>query len=396
MTVAGIIAEYNPFHNGHAFLIEELRRNGADRIAIVMSGNFVQRGEPAQFSKWARTRQALSCGADLVVEMPLPWAVAGAERFALGGVSVLSALGVDVIGFGSECGDIDMLNKARTALTSPHLHDAMQNALQNGSTFAAARQQAVEFLFGKETAILLRDPNNILGIEYLKAIDSLGSNLKPYTIRRAGTTHLGEEIAGEMATSSAIRAMITAQKDYSKYVPERSYEVAVKEIKSGRAPADFAFLDRGVLAYLRRMDRKEFSRLPDISEGLENRIYEAVQKSESLSQLFQTVKTKRYPMARIRRIILSAFLGLQAVDSVSTPPYLRVLGIGENGADILRRAKQKSLLPIISRYSETNTLNSKAEKIMELESRATDLYALCMPHAGPCGLDRCTKLIVVY
>ncbi len=395
MTVAGIIAEYNPFHNGHAFLIEEMRRSGADRIAVVMSGNFVQRGEPAQFSKWARARQALSCGADLVVELPLPWAVAGAERFALGGVSVLSALGVDVIGFGSECGEIDMLNKARTALTSPHLHDAMQGALQNGSTFAAARQQAVETLFGKETAALLREPNNILGIEYLKAIDSLGSNLKPYTVKRAGTTRRGEEIAGEMATSSAIRAMIVAEKDFSKYIPEQSYKIAEKEIKTCRAPADFAFLGRGVLACLRRMDRKEFSRLPDISEGLENRIFEAVQKSESLPELLQSVKTKRYPMARIRRIILSAFLGVEAADSIGTPPYLRVLGIGENGADILRRAKRKSLLPIISRYSETNGLNGKAEKIMELESRSTDLYALCMPHAGSCGLDRCTKLIVV-
>ena len=188
--------------------------------------------------------------------------------------------------------------------------------------------------------------------------------------------------------------MMTKGEDFSKYVPEPSYQVAREETAAGRAPANFAFLDRGVLANLRRMDREKFSRLPDISEGLENRIFTAVQKAGSLPELFQSAKTKRYPMARIRRIVLSAFLGIEASDSYGTPPYLRILGIGQNGAEILQRAKQKSLLPIVSRYSKTASLDGRAAKIMELENCAADLYALCMPHAGPCGRDRCTKLVV--
>lgn len=395
MTIAGIIAEYNPFHNGHAFLIREMRRLGADRIAVVMSGNFVQRGEPAILSKWARTKQALSCGADLVLELPLPWAIAGAERFALGGVSLLTALGADAIGFGSECGDLGRLDEARRALTSPRLHEALQSLLQSGASFASVRQQAVESLFGSETALLLREPNNILGIEYLKAIDTLGSDLKPYTVKRSRTLRLGEEAAGDMAASAAIRAMMAKGNDFSRYVPEHSYRITEDEIAAGRAPADIAFLDRCVLADLRRMDREKLSRLPDISEGLENRIYAAVRSAGSLSELLRSVKTKRYSAARIRRIILSAFLGVKASDSAGTPPYLRVLGIGKNGAEILKQAKQKSRLSIISRYSEGNNLNGRALEILELENRAADLYALCMPHAEQCGLDRSTKLIVI-
>lgn len=395
MTVAGIVAEYNPLHNGHAFLMRQMRESGADLIAVVMSGNFVQRGEPAILSKWARTQQALYCGADLVVELPLPWAVAGAERFALGGVSVLTALGVDVIGFGSECGDINRLNEARLALSSPRLHDTMQASLQKGATFAAARQQAVESLFGKETSLLLREPNNILGVEYLKAIDCIDSSVKPFTMKRAETFRQKDGPAGKAAASSVIRAMIAKSEDFSEYVPKPSYQITEDEIRNGRAPASISFLDRSVLSSLRRMDREALSRLPDISEGLENRIFEAIQKAGSLPELFQLIKTKRYPMARIRRIVLAAFLGMEASDSAGTPPYLRVLGIGKNGADILRRAKQKSELPLISRYSEANCLKGQAQKTMELENRAADLYALCMPHAGPCGTDRATKLIVI-
>jgi predicted nucleotidyltransferase len=395
MTITGIIAEYNPLHNGHAFLIRELQRLGANPIAVVMSGNFVQRGEAAVLSKWARTKQALLCGADLVLELPLPWAVAGAEHFAIGGVSVLTALGADIIGFGSECGDIDRLNEARRALAAPQLHEAIQKSLQGGATFAAARQKAVDSLFGNETALLLREPNNILGIEYMKAIDLLGSSMKPYTIKRSGALHQEEQTVGETASSSAIRSMMSAGEDFSKYMPEQAYQVAKGEIIAGRAPANLAFLERGILTDLRRMGRKDLSRLPDISEGLENRIFTAVQKAGSLPELFRLVKTRRYTMARIRRIILSAFLGIDASLSAGTPPYLRILGIGKNGDKILQTAKQKSQLPIISRYSDLNKLDSRAVKVMELENRAADLYALCMPHAAPCGLDRSSKLIVL-
>ena len=395
MTVAGIIAEYNPLHNGHAFLISEMRRMGADCIAVVMSGNFVQRGEPAILSKWSRTKAALLSGADLVVELPLPWAVSGAQHFALGGVSLLSALGADWIGFGSECGNLDRLEKARHALSSPLLHDQIKKSLQSGTTFASARQQAVNSLFGRDTAVLLREPNNVLGIEYLEAVERLNAEIKPYTLKRTPLLLSDEGVSSDAASSSAVRAKIDSGEPFSPYMPEEAYRIVKEEIASGRAPAHIAFAERAVLACLRRMPPEQFSRLPDISEGLENRIFTAVQKAGSVSELFESVKTKRYPMARIRRILLSAFLGIEASDSAGVPPYLRILGIGKNGEKILRRAKERNHVPLISRYADAAQLNPHARRILELESQASDLYALCMPQVSLCGLDRTQKLIVL-
>lgn len=395
MTIAGVIAEYNPFHNGHAFLIKELKSNGADHIAVVMSGNFVQRGDAAILSKWARTKQALICGADLVLELPLPWAVAGAERFALGGVSILTALGAEIIGFGSECGNIALLKKAQKALTSPLLHDAMRQSLNSGSTFATARQQAVGNLFGDETASLLREPNNILGIEYLKAVEYLNSKIKPFTIKRAGAAHHGIETIGENASSSKIRSMILSGENFSLYMPDSAYHIVTSEIESGRAPASLSYLERGILAKLRQMNPKELSQLPDISEGLENRVASVIPKACNLDELFQLIKSKRYTHARIRRIILSAFLGMDISYCAGTPPYLRILGIGKGGAEILQAASKRSPVPIISRHADKNMLNGQAKKIIELEGKATDLYALCMPRVASCGLDDSNKVIVL-
>ena len=395
MTVAGIIAEYNPLHNGHAFLIREMRRFGADCIVVVMSGNFVQRGEPAIITKWARAKEVLLCGADLVLELPLPWAVAGAQRFSYGGVSILSALGADWIGFGSECGNLEQLQKAKQALLSPQLHEQIKKSLQSGATFAAARQEAVASLFGNETAALLRRPNNVLGIEYLDAIERLNAGIMPYTVKR--TPLLGSDRQGftDVASSSAIRQRISEGESFSPYMPEEASHIVQDEISSGRAPANISFAERAVLASLRQMTLGQFSCLPDISEGLENRIFAAVQKAGSIAGLLQAVKTKRYPMARIRRIILSAFLGIQANDSAGTPPYLRILGIGKSGEKVLYRAKGRNLIPIVSRYADIDQLDSRGQKVMKLEDRATDLYALCMPQAAPCGLDRTHKLIVL-
>lgn len=394
MTVAGIVAEFNPLHNGHLFLMHRLKQEGADYLVIVMSGNFVQRGEAALLSKWARTRQALACGADLVLELPLPWAMSGAEHFALGGISILDAVGANFLGFGSECGNPDLLQQAGRALASPALHDAIREALQSGVTFAAARQLAVERLFGQKMASLLREPNNILGIEYLKAIEKLKSNLIPRTVLRTGPSHDDNYPAKDHASSAAVRSMVRHGKTVSSYLPKEAESVLREELKSGRAPADLSYLGRGIIAKLRMMDRTGFSRLPDLSEGLENRIYASVRKAGSLTELYQMVKTKRYPLARIRRLVLSAFLGIDQAAWAGTPPYIRILGIGNGGPKILEAAKKRARLPILARYSDAAKLDTRGKKILELENRAADLYALCMPTAQPCGTDRTSKVIV--
>lgn len=338
MLTAGIICEYNPFHNGHLSLIRRLREKGATHIAAVMSGDFVQRGDAALLSKWARIRQALSCGVDLVVELPLPWSLAGAERFALGGTALLDFLGADVIGFGSECGDLGALQSAAGALGSDRLRGAMRQKLNSGATFAAARQSAVESLFGPETASLLREPNNILGIEYLRAIERLSSRLTPWTFPREGPAHDSPLPNGNFATASKIRSAIRKGENVSAWMPRPAWEVLQAELSAGRAPANLKSAERAVLAKLRSMTKDEFRALPDLSEGLENRVFTAARKARSLEELYFLIKTKRYPLARIRRIVLAAFLGVRKEDAAGLPPYVRILGIGRGGTEILRKA----------------------------------------------------------
>ena len=395
MKIAGIIAEYNPLHSGHVLLMKKLRENGAESIAVVMSGNFVQRGSAAILSKYARAREALACGADLVIELPLPWAVSGAEHFALGGVSLLTALGADTIAFGSECGEVKALRKAQAALSSPQLHNAIAKSLQNGITFAAARQKAVCSLFGNETAELLGKPNNILGIEYLKAVETLHSPLEPFTIKREGNAHNSCSVFAGNASSAAVRKKILSGDDFSGFMPKEAYDIVQEEIRCGHAPASFASLELAVPAVLRRMEKNDFSHLPDLSEGLENRIYNAVQNSGSLTEILRQAKSKRYPLARIRRIVLSAFLGIDASLAAGLPPYLHILGIGKNGAKILRAAKEKNMLPIFSRYADRSLLGEHSQRVFDLEDRSSDLYALCLPKPAPCGLDRSRKMIVL-
>jgi predicted nucleotidyltransferase len=393
MLSAGIICEYNPLHPGHAELIERTRRAGATHMAAVMCGNFVQRGEPAVLSKWARARQALASGIDLVVELPLPWAVAGAEKFAMGGVFLLDAMGADLLSFGSECGSAERLEHAAGLLLSPKMKTALRASLNRGETFARARQKAVGLLAGAETEALLREPNNILGIEYLKAKKRLGSGIRPFTVKRAGAAHDADGAGDEIASASQIRRLIFSGGDYACRLSAPCAAIVRREIDAGRAPAGLAPVERAVLAKLRGMGPRELAALPDISEGLENRIGAAVRKARSLEELYLLVKSKRYTHARIRRIVLSAFLGLDASMGDGVPPYLRVLAINEKGREILRQAKEKAKIPIITNSSDILFLDSSAKNMLELECRATDLYALCMPKAGPCGLDRTEGII---
>lgn len=394
MLTAGIIAEYNPFHSGHAFLSNQLRSMGATHIVSVISGNYVQRGNAAVLSKWARTEQALSCGSDLVVELPLPWALAGAERFAIGGIFILNELGADTVGFGSECGSIEKLKQASAAITSPLLREAMTKELSRGMTFASARQKAVESLFGAKTALLLKSPNNILGIEYLKALNLLHSPITPRTFQRIGTSHDAPQVKNGYASSSRIRSLLYDGEDCSGLMPDSAWKVLAREIKLGRAPAGLFFMERAILAKLRSMSRSDLSALPDISEGLENRIFNAVQKAVSMEELYALIKTKRYTLARIRRIILSAFLGLKATDCSGFPLYIRVLGMRPNGAQILRAAKAKSKLPLITRASDMSCMDAKGKKLYQLETTADDLYALCQPKASPCGKNQSTGIFI--
>lgn len=394
-TVAAIIAEYNPFHNGHAWHIARTRAlTGAETVVVIMNGNFVQRGEPAICDKFSRTRMALAGGADLVLELPLPFACATAETFARGGVGVADALGcVDVLSFGTECGDLTRLSAAADAVDDEALRPSLESLLAQGKSFAAARTEAVRGLYGDDTAELLCLPNNTLAVEYLRALRRLDSSIRPIGIQREGVMHDSHATAGEFASATALRRMLREGnvEETAIFMPPAAHSLLLSEAASGRTPAAFARCERAVLARLRSMSREQFAALPDISEGLENRLYEAVRTADSLEALYTAVKCKRYSHARVRRLVLSAFLGLRAAHA-SRLPYLRLLGMNARGRALLSAAKPS--LPLLSSFRQVQTLPPDAQNIYRLECHADDLWALMPPAVLPCGADMTTKLIV--
>lgn len=393
MSVAGIIAEFNPLHNGHAYLLSEAKKMASDGVIVVQSGNFTQRGEPAILEKHRRAETALLCGADLVLELPLAFSVAGAQTFARGGVGILHALGLtDTLVFGSECGDIRKLQTAADALFDSVVEAEIRVQMQTGAPYASAREQAVRTVYGEETASLLQQPNNVLGIEYLRALRELHTTIIPQAVLRVGALHDSDETAGGFASGSALRKRIEAKEEITAFLPPPSADILYAAFRRGFAPAQYAKLDVAVLAFLRKATAEDFSEVPDVSEGIENRILHAARISRTLTEVFDNAKTKRYSHARIRRIVLCGFLGVHRADTESIP-YLRVLGFSERGKALLRRARETAKLPIVMRASDAEYLSASARHSFMLECRSTDIYNLTLPEIRPSGTEMTENVV---
>ncbi len=391
MKICAIVAEFNPFHNGHKHLIDKIRKKGFTHIIAIMSGNYVQRGEPAIISKKARTKIALKNGIDLVVEIPCVWSISTAEKYAQAGVQIANSLGcVETLAFGSECGDIKRLKKITKTLKSEDFSAYLKNHLSKGITFAKAREIALSKLISEPDVIeQIKSPNNILGIEYLKSIDKFSSKLTPLTIERA--------MSGNRLTSaSKIREFIKAESEsYEKYVPRSSFEIISREIQNFRAPCKLESAEQIILYKLRTMNKSDILNLPDINEGLENRILSSVKNTLSLNDLLFSIKTKRYTLARIKRIILSAYLGITNKLQDKVVPYIRILGANNNGLEILKTAKSTTALPIVSRYADVLKLDLNSQEIFDAECRASDLYSLFSPKISSCGKEQTFRIVKI-
>lgn len=396
MKVSGIVAEYNPFHNGHKYMIDCVRGYGATHVVAAMSGNFVQRGSVAIMDKRARARAALESGVDLVVELPIPWAVSTAERFARGGVSVLNALGcVDTLAFGCETADPALLKNTADAVCDIKVHELIKKELEGGITYAAARENAVRGFYGDEIADVLKKPNNILAIEYLKALKRTGSSMDIYPVFRKGAAHDELKENGEFASASALRILMErGDPEYEKFMPAETALEFAKQVKTGRAPVCQDESERAILSRLRMLSPSDIKEAPDVSEGLENRIYDAIRTATSLEELYAVVKTKRYTHSRIRRIVTSLWLGIKAEDAQAEVPYIRVIGFNERGREILKASKESAKLPVIMKTSQIQALSKEARHVFELECKATDLYNLTTPRILPCGTE-CSDEIVM-
>lgn len=398
MQVTAVIAEYNPFHNGHKYHIEEtLKKTDNSCIMAIMSGNFVQRGEPALLDKRERAKIALMNGADLVVELPVPWATASAERFARGAVYIAHQAGiVDNLSFGCEDDDIVVLQQiARIANDKVYSREIKDYYDEHMCSYPEARAAVISKILGKDCSEIMMKPNNILAIEYLKALMSFKSDIKPVGIQRSATGHDSALISGNITSAMNIRNLVRTNKDYTGFVPKNSLEVFNENIEKGTFPSLYLNLETAVLAHLRKMQPSDFIGTPDVAEGIEHRIIEAVKTSVSLNEIFDKVKTKRYTHARIRRIILSSFLGITTEDVVSLPPYIRVLGLNDNGRMMLREMKNKYFVPVIMKYGDLKYLDDSAKRVFAIESTATDLYNLSLPERRPCGTDMTDEIVYI-
>ena len=389
MKIAVITAEYNPFHKGHRWQLEQVRAAGASHVAVVMSPDFTQRGTPAIFPKRLRAQAALQNGADLVLELPVCYALAGAQRFAFGAVQLAAAMGcVDLLAFGAENADLLQLRQACTALQQEEVNQNIRQLLPSGITFAKARERAVAAVYGEETALLLQKPNNILAIEYLCQLEKLpDAHIQPLALGRIGNTHDGEPV-GEFASASFLRGLILEGRweQAQQYLPQNVWQLYRQAQQDGQF-ADLQLGERAVLSALRRMEQKEMAQLADLSEGLENRLYRASREACSLEQLYAAVKSKRYPLARVRRLVMNAFLQLPAQMQTLSPPYLRVLGMNERGKQILSAMKKTASLPVSTSLMKLARSTEAAHQWAQAEAAACDQYSIFCQQIQASGSD---------
>lgn len=404
MKAAAVIAEYNPFHRGHALHLERTRTQaGATHIVAVMSGNFVQRGDAACVDKHTRARMALRGGADLVVELPLPWAMAGAQTFARGGVALAAALGcVELLSFGSECGDGELIRRAAGLCETPEALQRLHEGLEQGMSYARARAYSLSEI-DPDAARVLCDPNDTLGVEYCRALEQLAPHISPFCVRREGAAHDSAQAAdAEMPVSASFIRSVLDGGDVSslcRHMPADAFALLEEAVLSGSAPARLSRLDRTLLLTLRSMTSQQLARLPDVTEGLEHRIARcAAEMSGSdcgFERLCDEIKCKRYTHARLRRILLSALLGLTAAHSMGTPPYLRVLAMNRRGRELLSAKQQCGApLPVITRSAQVTELDERGREIFNLETAAADIYGLTLDSVPEKGRDVSRRLWV--
>ena len=378
MNICGIVCEYNPFHKGHLYQLEESKRRlGEEMVTVgVMSGDYVQRGEAAIFSKFARAEAACRCGLDLVVELPLPWALSSAEGFAAGAVAILSALSCTHLSFGSESGDLEGLETLAECLLNPLTLEAVKKrmAAEPNLSFAAARQLVLEEQVG-EQAKLIERPNNILAVEYLKAIYQQNAAMTPLTVKRSGSGH-DEAGEGEIRSASELRQLLRQGEDVSAYIPAAAMAVFRRELEQGRAVLNTRDMELAFLSRLRMLDEKAFLSLPDGGDGVGQRLYKAAKEEPTLDFILTAAKTKRVALSRLRRMCMAAALGINAELAAGEPPYIRMLAADEKGRTYLRQAAAKTTIPVVTKPAAVKNLGVRARTMFAVGASAHDLYTL--------------------
>lgn len=407
--VLGIVCEYNPFHNGHLYhIIQSKKISGADYTIAIMTGNFTQRGDVSIVDKWSKTQMALLGGVDLVIELPVLYSISSAENFAEGAIKILNSLKiVDNISFGSETRDINLLDRiAEVLYNEPREYQTLlSHELSKGISFPKARENALMMYLNdvRRFANVLSSPNNILGIEYLKALRKSKSHMLPICIPRVGAGHNDTTYSQSIASATAVRNLVYSNKydslEFKRLVPVPTYSILTENIKKGHIVNGLANFEKEILYTIRKLSIIEIANLPDVSEGLEYKLKNAANSCNSLIEFFNIVSSKRYTKTRISRILVYALLGITKKDmqlSKSTIPYIRILGFNKDGQNLLSMiSKANPKLPLITsvkKFEDTNK-NKNLQVMLAKDIWATDVYTLGYEFDSWAGLDYTHRLI---
>lgn len=405
--ILGIISEYNPFHNGHLLHLQDSKKlTHTDFTIAVMSGNFVQRGDTSIVDKWTKAEMALKAGVDLVIELPTLYAISSAENFAEGAVRILNSLGiVDYVSFGSEIGEISPLNDvAQVLYKEPKEFSALiSKQLRSGLSYPKARELAIQMYFGSSQKYteILENPNNILGIEYLKALKKYKSPIRPITLKRKYSDYNSADVKSGIASATAIRTMLQNNKNIHYVVPFETYELLEEKKKNEQIITSLSVFSKEIIYTLRKMTLSEIASLPDVSEGLENKIKSAVNTSNTLEDLISKIKSKRYTQTRIQRILLYALLNISAKDmnmSRKQMPYIRVLGFNKHGKKIISAIANNNpklqIIVSVKKFMENNT-DKHLHTMMSKDIFATNVYTLGYGNGSLANLDYTHKVVEI-
>lgn len=374
-----VICEFNPFHNGHKYLLESAKKVLKEPIIAIMSGSFTQRGEVAVCDKFVRAKSALENGADLVLELPVVFSLSGAEGFAKAGAAIASAFDcTNHLAFGSESGDCELLKRSANAVCDERVQALVRDGMKNGGYYPRELESAVKAVFGDEVSSVLCKPNNILAVEYIKALS--GTSVEPFSVARTGAAHDSRIADNDLASASHIREMLRNGENTKKYAPYVPDEITFSEN-----------LDRPLLYRLRTMTREEISKLPDVGEGLENRIADAAMQCSTSAEIADFVKTKRYTHARIRRILACALLGIEKAHTQIPIEYVRVLGFTKDGAELLKDCR----LNVVTSAIAGLKIGGSTKALLEKDISAYNISALAyrVPKKG--GLDFTTQIVKI-
>lgn len=393
----GVVVEYNPFHNGHQWHINEAKKqSGCPTVVGVMSGNFVQRGEPAMFDKWARAEMAVRGGVDLILELPTVFAVRSAQDFATGGIRLLQSLGiVSHICFGAEHADLTLLKKIATATAEAEISRRLHFYLKAGSTYAAALGHALTECYQVSPEII-KSPNNILAIEYLRAIENFAPQLIPLPIMRQQSQYNDTLLTAPFASATAIRHTLLDKmcnnEEINSAIPLSTTTLIQNLINEQRGPVTLSSLSSIILAQLRRASLENLAQVPGVSEGLHYKIRDCALQAGNTTQLLSLLKSKRYPYTRLQRILIHALLGTTqaqlAVFDPLGPLYGRVLAFNQQGRRLLKQMTEQSRVPIITKTTHFLTSRQRGnqeltplQQMLAIDTIASDLYTLGMPAA---------------